>query len=54
MGHNDRLGWTLVTNAPDIADVWRVRFTQSRPTRSPTSTTAAGGKAEEWTETIRV
>jgi penicillin amidase len=27
LGHNDRLGWTLVTNQPDIADVWRIRFT---------------------------
>ena len=36
LGHNDRLGWTLVTNQPDIADMWRVKFDNPRrPTRLP-------------------
>ncbi len=26
LGHNDHLGWTLTTNEPDIADVWRLDF----------------------------
>ncbi len=26
LGHNGKLGWTLTTNEPDIADVWQVRF----------------------------
>jgi acyl-homoserine-lactone acylase len=41
MGHNDRLGWTLVTNQPDIADVWRVEF--SNPTQPLAATTTIGG-----------
>jgi acyl-homoserine-lactone acylase len=53
MGRNDRLGWTLVTNRPDIADVWRMRFNdRKRPLAYE-----YGGEwrmAEEWTETIRV
>jgi acyl-homoserine-lactone acylase len=53
MGHNDRLGWTLVTNKPDIADVWRVRFTNPD---DPLAYAYDGGwrKAEEWTETVRI
>jgi penicillin amidase len=53
MGHNARLGWTLVTNKPDIADLWTVRFTH--PT-DPLAYEYDGGwrRAEEWTETIRV
>jgi acyl-homoserine lactone acylase PvdQ len=53
MGHNERLGWTLVTNEPDIADVWRVQFTD--PAR-PLAYRYGGDwrLAEEWTETIRV
>ena len=54
MGHNDRLGWTLVTNKPDIADVWRVRVHATR--RDPLAYEYDGDwrQAEEWTETIRV
>jgi acyl-homoserine-lactone acylase len=53
MGHNDRLGWTLVTNKPDIADLWRVEF--NNPTE-PLAYAYDGGwrQADEWTETIRV
>ena len=53
MGHNDRIGWTLVTNRPDVADLWRVKFTD--PQR-PLAYEYAGDYrlAEEWTETIRV
>ena len=53
MGHNDRLGWTLVSNRPDVADLWRVRFTD--PQR-PLAYEYDGDyrMAEEWTETIRV
>ena len=53
MGHNDRLGWTLVSNRPDVADLWRVRF--SDPQR-PLAYEYDGDwrLAEEWPETIRV
>jgi acyl-homoserine-lactone acylase len=53
MGHNDRLGWTLVTNAPDIADLWRVEFSNSE---QPLAYRYDGNwrLAEEWSETIRV
>ncbi len=53
MGHNERLGWSLVTNKPDIADAWRMRFTH--PT-DPLSYEYDGAwrKAEEWTGTIGV
>lgn len=53
LGHNDRLGWTLVTNAPDIADLWRVRFTKPA---DPLAYAYDGGwrQADEWSETIRV
>jgi acyl-homoserine-lactone acylase len=53
MGHNERLGWTLVTNRPDIADLWQVRFTNSA---DPLAYEYDGGwrQAVEWSETIRV
>jgi len=53
MGHNERLGWSLVTNQPDIADLWRVRF--SNP-QQPLDYEYDGDwrQADEWTETIRV
>jgi len=53
LGHNDRLGWTLVTNAPDIADLWRVRFTNPD---NPLAYEYDGAwrSACQWTETIRV
>ncbi len=53
LGHNDRLGWTLVTNKPDIADLWEVRFTH--PTDRLSYEYDGGWRqAEERTETIRV
>ncbi len=53
LGHNDRLGWTLVTNQPDIADTWRIRF--SNPEK-PLAYEYDGGwkQAEEWQDTIRI
>lgn len=53
MGHNGRLGWTLVTNEPDIADVWRVRLTH--PER-PLAYQYDGGwrEAVSWSEEIRI
>jgi acyl-homoserine lactone acylase PvdQ len=53
MGHNERLGWTLVTNQPDIADLWRVRFTNPDD-RLAYEYDGKWRQAEEWTETIRV
>ena len=54
LGRNARLGWTLVTNQPDIADVWRVRF--SNPDEPLDYIYGGDGtrRAIEWTETIRV
>ncbi len=53
LGHNDRLGWTLVTNRPDIADTWRIRF--SNPAE-PLAYEYDGSwkQAEEWNDTIRI
>ena len=53
LGHNERLGWTLVTNEPDIADTWRVRFIQPD---QPLAYEYNGGyrQAEAWQETILV
>jgi len=53
MGHNERLGWTLVTNEPDIADAWRVRFTHPD---KPLAYEYDGDwrNADAWKETILV
>ncbi|HYO25759.1 MAG TPA: penicillin acylase family protein [Lacipirellulaceae bacterium] len=53
MGHNDRLGWTLVTNMPDIADAWSVRF--SHPT-DPLAYEYNGDwrQGEQWSASIGV
>ncbi len=53
LGHNDQLGWTLVTNQPDIADTWRIRF--SKPD-DPLAYEYDGKyrQAQEWEDTIRV
>jgi len=53
LGHNERLGWTLVTNEPDIADTWRVRFSDPE---KPLAYEYDGGTrtADTWTETIKV
>ena len=52
-GHNHRLGWTLTTNEPDIADVWREEFSDPD---NPLNYVRNGRQqqAEEWTETICV
>lgn len=53
MGHNDRLGWTLATNQPDIADTWRERFTDPhRPLAYEYGD--AWREAHQWREKIRV
>jgi len=53
MGHNERLGWTLVTNEPDIADVWRESFTDPD---QPLAYQYDGDwrTAQQWRETIQV
>jgi acyl-homoserine-lactone acylase len=51
MGHNGRLGWTLVTNEPDIADVWRVQFPNpERPLAYPYD--GDWREAETWKEEV--
>jgi len=52
-GHNSRLGWTLVTNEPDIADTWRVRFTDP-DNRLAYEYDGGWRTADAWQETIRV
>ena len=53
MGHNARLAWTMVSNEPDIADSWRVRFDHAE---DRLAYRYAGGwrTAEVWQETIKV
>ncbi|MBX3432294.1 MAG: penicillin acylase family protein [Pirellulales bacterium] len=53
LGRNARLGWTLVTNEPDIADVWRERFTHPD---DPLAYEYDGSwrVAREWADVVRV
>ena len=53
LGHNHRLGWTMVSNEPDIADCWRVHFDDAQ---NPLAYRYAEGwrMAELWKETIQV
>ena len=53
LGHNRRLGWTMVSNEPDIADCWRVRFENAK---DPLAYRYADGwrTAEAWRETLQV
>lgn len=53
LGHNDRLGWTLVSNQPDIADTWRVEF--DNPDNPLAYRYGDTWKhAEEWHDAIKV
>lgn len=53
IGHNRLLGWTMTTNEPDIADVWKIRF--ENPER-PLEYVYDGQTrtAREWREKIQV
>ncbi|HMO87160.1 MAG TPA: penicillin acylase family protein, partial [Lacipirellulaceae bacterium] len=53
LGHNQRLGWTLVSNQPDIADRWEVRFTHPDDTLAY-EYDGSWRHATEWTDVIRV
>lgn len=53
LGHNEHLGWTLVSNEPDVADTWRIRFTNPE---NPLAYEYDGDwrTADTWKETILV
>ncbi|MCG8585775.1 MAG: penicillin acylase family protein [Pirellulales bacterium] len=53
LGHNEHLGWTMTTNEPDVADVWRETF--DHPTDRLKYRYGDGYRtATEWSTTIDV